>query len=134
MPDPGGYRGKRTPAKSSSAARGLGYEHRPNRERMFCSHLDGAVHHVLAESMPLRTGMHLPQGRLCAPMYRHPALNLDGLPLTADDWIGRSRDGLKADRLVLAADNRSRGARDRGDRYAAPWWAREWTGGGQLAC
>jgi hypothetical protein len=43
MPDPGGYRGKRTPAKSktSSAARGLGYEHRRNRERMLRNHIDG---------------------------------------------------------------------------------------------
>src|SRR4051812_2702845 len=39
----------------------------------------------------------------------------------------------EADRLVLAAYNRSRGARDRGDRYAAPCRAREWTGAGQLA-
>jgi hypothetical protein len=58
----------------------------------------------------------------------------DGLPLTADHSIGRSRGGMKADRLVLAAYNRSRGARDQGDRYAASWWAREWTGGEQLAC
>jgi hypothetical protein len=43
MPDPGGYRDKRPPAKSktSSAARGLGYEHRRNRGRMHPNHIDG---------------------------------------------------------------------------------------------
>jgi hypothetical protein len=134
MPDPGGYRGKRTPSKSttSSAARGLGYEHRRNRERMLRNHLDGT---------PRLCGVGTDGGPGCVcrragyafPMYRNPNLNLDGMPLEADHSIGRSRGGLKADRLVLAAYNRSRGARDRGDRYAAPWRAQEWTGGGQLA-
>jgi hypothetical protein len=135
IPDPGGYRGKKTPAKSktSSAARGLGYEHRRNRERMLRNHIDG-------KSCRCGVGTDCGPGCICRragyalPTYRNPALNPDGLPLTADPSIARSRGGLKADRLVLAAYNRCRGAGDRGDRHAAPWRAREWTGGGQLAC
>ena len=96
--------------------------------------------HIDGTPCPCGIGTDCGPGCICRragyalPMYRNPNLNPGGLPLEADHWIARSQGGLKADRLVLTAYNRSRGARDRGDRYAAPWWAREWTGGGQLAC
>ncbi len=76
MPAPGGYRDKKTSAKSktSSAARGLGDEHRRNRERMLRNHIDGTP-------CPCGVGTDGGPGCICRragyalPMYRHPALN-----------------------------------------------------------
>ena len=77
MPDPGGYRGKRTSSKSktSSAARGLGCEHRRNRERMLRDHID-------CTPCPCGIGADCGPGCICRragyalPMYRNP----DGMP------------------------------------------------------
>ena len=59
MPDPGGYRGKRTPAKSSSAARGLGYEHRPT------ANLCSAATSTGRFTMALRSRCHCGPGCIC---------------------------------------------------------------------
>ncbi len=133
MPDPDVYRGKRTPAKSrtSSAARGSATNTAATASA--CSAITSTAHRVDAASAPTAAQRICCRAGYALPMYRNPDLNLGGMPLEADHSMARSRGGLKADRLVLAAYNRSRGARDRGDRYAALWRAQEWTGGGQLA-
>lgn len=61
-------------------------------------------------------------------MYRDPARNPDGMPLEADHTVARSQGGRRADRLLLATCNRSRGD---GTRAASPagrpdWWTRDW--------
>ena len=63
-------------------------------------------------------------------MYLDAARNPDRMPLEADHTQARSQGGTKADRLLLATCNRSRGA---GTRVAVtqgrpPWWTRDWTG------
>ncbi len=81
MPAPGGYRDKKTSAKSktSSAARGLRYENRRNRERMLRSHLDGTP-------CPCGVGADGGPGCICRRAgyalleYRNPDLNPDGMP------------------------------------------------------
>jgi hypothetical protein len=124
MPDPGGYRDNEDPGQDQQRSPRARLRTPPQpRAHAPQSHRRHAVSTWRRHRR--RPRLHLPPRRLCAPMYRHPALNPDGLPLTSDHSIGRSRGGLKADRLMLAAYNRSRGAGDRGDRYAAPWWARE---------
>jgi hypothetical protein len=42
-------------------------------------------------------------------MYRDPSRNVDGLTLEADHTLARSQGGTRADRLLLATCNRSRG-------------------------
>ncbi|NUR09343.1 MAG: hypothetical protein HOQ45_20360 [Nocardioidaceae bacterium] len=61
-------------------------------------------------------------------MYRDPARNPDGMPLEADHTQARSQGGRRADRLLLATCNRSRGD---GTRTVTPtgrpdWWTRDW--------
>jgi 5-methylcytosine-specific restriction endonuclease McrA len=59
-------------------------------------------------------------------MYRTATLNPDGRPLEADHTTPRSQGGRRADRLLLAVCNRSRGDGTHGTRYAAPWHTRDW--------
>lgn len=62
-------------------------------------------------------------------MYRDPALNVDGMSLEADHTQARSQGGTKADRLLLATCNRSRGDGTRGvqaDGQRPAWWTRDW--------
>lgn len=118
--------------------RGLGWDHRRNRERLLARHRDGDLCPCLdlddcGPSCPCR-----PHGR-GLPMYRDAASNVDGMPLEADHTEARSQGGLKADRLLLAICNRSRGAglrRADGTDYEVPepdenglrypWWTRQW--------
>ena len=60
-------------------------------------------------------------------MYRSAALNPDGLPLDADHTQARAQGGMKADRLMLATCNRSRGDGTR-ETTISPWWDRDWSG------
>jgi hypothetical protein len=59
-------------------------------------------------------------------MYRDASLNPDGLPLEADHTLARSHGGTKADRLMLATCNRSRGAGHRATIVQPTWWSRDW--------
>ncbi|WP_458681939.1 hypothetical protein [Prescottella equi] len=76
----------------TTTEKGLGWKHRQQRERLLRNHVDGT---------------------LCwwcnLPMHRDPAKNHDGRPLEADHSLARSRGGTKADRLLHAECNRSRG-------------------------
>ena len=79
-------------AAKSTTARGLGWQHQRDRERLLRNHIDGT---------------------LCwwdaSPMYRDPAKNWDGKPLEADHTIARSAGGTAADRLLCSTCNRQRG-------------------------
>ena len=90
---------------ASSAQRGLGYDHQLRRAALLRAHRDG-------DPCPCRPdcGPGCPcvdSGGL--PMYRDAALNPDRMPLEADHTLARSLGGRKADRLLLATCNRSRG-------------------------
>lgn len=61
-------------------------------------------------------------------MYRDPSRNVDGRALHADHSVARSQGGKRADRLMLAACNMARGDGTTTERYAAPWWSRDWMG------
>jgi hypothetical protein len=94
MPDPGGYRDKRPPAKSktSSAARGLGCEHRRNRERMHPNHIDGppCPCGIGADCGPgclcRRAGYALPMYRKPGPQPRRPAAHGGPLDRSQSRW------------------------------------------------
>ncbi|WP_072691759.1 HNH endonuclease [Rhodococcus marinonascens] len=75
----------------SAAARGLGYAHRQQRERLLRKHVDGNPCYWC--------------GR---PLYRDPAQNWDGNALHADHTIARSQGGTVADRLVHDLCNKQR--------------------------
>lgn len=117
------------PPRKTTHERGLGWPHRQQRTRLLTRHQDGAPCPCLDDDScgpacpcrPLGHGL---------PMYRHPGSNPDGLPLEADHVIARSQGGTRADRLLLATCNRSRGDGTRtstigmGTRPA--WWTRDW--------
>ena len=131
--------------RRSAASRGLGYDHRRARERLIRSHVDGSP-------CPCGVGADCGPGCICKragyalPMYRDPQLNPDGMPLEADHTLARSLGGTRADRLMLATCNRSRGNGTYASRTATasadgswplnpatgthcpPWWTRDWTG------
>ncbi|AVP67327.1 hypothetical protein C7H75_05120 [Prescottella equi] len=83
--------------QKSAAARGLGYAHRQQRERLLRNHVDGS---------PCWWCSH--------PMFRDPTKNWDGHPLEADHSQARSHGGTVADRLLHKRCNASRqdGAND----------------------
>ena len=121
-----GERPVSTKAKTTTEA-GLGYEHQRIRRRLMLAHQDGA---------PCPCGVGTDCGPRCPcraagyalPMYRDPTLNADGQPLHADHTLARSQGGTKADRLMLGTCNMSRGDGHNAERYAAPWWTRDWMG------
>ncbi|MFF0816146.1 hypothetical protein ACFYVR_13485 [Rhodococcus sp. NPDC003318] len=80
-----------TPNKSA-AARGLGYAHRQQRERLLRALVDGT-----------------PCWWCSQPLRRQPDMNPDGQPLEADHTLARSRGGTRADRLLHSVCNRERG-------------------------
>lgn len=138
-------------SSTSSTARGLGYAHRKIRARLIANHADGTPCPCLAEDMCGR-GCPCRRAGRGLPMYRDANLNVDGMALEADHSIARSLGGTKADRLLLATCNRSRGDGTRvgrGDddpagsgqgtdgrwdvhptlgKPAPPWWTRDWMG------
>lgn len=122
-------------AKRTTTEAGLGFEHQRIRKRLLARHVDGSP-------CPCGVGADCGPGCPCRkagyalPMYRDPALNVDGRALQADHSQSRSQGGTRADRLMLATCNGSRGdgtrtpAAQDAERYAAPWWTRDWTGQG----
>lgn len=104
--------------RKTTTQRGLGWDHQQQRARLMKAHADGTP-------CPCQPGCG--PGCLCAdgplPMYRDPRLNADGMPLEADHTLARSRGGTRADRLLLATCNRSRGA---GHATRALVTSREW--------
>lgn len=116
--------------RKTTTERGLGYDHQRARRRLMQAHIDGTL-------CPCMDSGDCGPSCICAkagqplPMYRTGILNADGLPLEADHTLSRSQGGTRADRLMLATCNRSRGAGQRravGAGYAAPWWSRDWLG------
>lgn len=75
----------------TTTERGLGWDHRKQRERLLRNHVDGTVCWWCAR-----------------PMYREAAKNWDGKPLEADHSLARSHGGTKADRLLCSTCNRQR--------------------------
>lgn len=112
--------------KRTTTERGLGYDHRRTRHRLLTNHVDGTPCPCLA-SGDCGPGCPCRAAGQALPMYRDARLNTDGLPLEADHSLARSLGGTRADRLMLATCNRSRGNGQRTDRTAAPWWTRDWT-------
>jgi hypothetical protein len=114
------------PDRKTTTEQGLGWEHQRTRRRLLVNHVDGTP-------CPCVASGDCGPGCLCRaaghalPMYRDATRNPDGLPLQADHTLARSRGGTRADRLMLATCNQSRGAGHAPDRYAAPWWTRDWT-------
>lgn len=123
--------------KRTTTQAGLGWEHRRTRGRLLARHQDGTP-------CPCRVGAECGPSCPCRragyalPMYRDPTRNVDGRPLQADHSIARSQGGTKADRLMLATCNASRGNGTRahthtgthtGSGYREPWWTRDWLGG-----
>lgn len=80
--------GKRT---ESTTARGLGWRHQQDRERLMRRHRDGT-----------------PCWWCARPMFRDAKRNFDGKPLEADHSEARSHGGRKADRLLCSTCNRQR--------------------------
>lgn len=105
---------------------GLGWEHQKQRRRLLAAHVDGSP-------CPCGVGRDCGPACICRaagralPMYRDPSLNPDGRPLQADHTHARALGGTKADRLMLATCNASRGDGTRkSDAYNSPWWTRDW--------
>lgn len=110
----------------SSHQRGLGYQHRQDRELLLRRHVDGSPCPCLALGDCGPACLCRPGGR-GLPMYRKAASNPDRMPLEADHTLARSQGGKRPDRLLLATCNRSRGDGTRQvvtDRPA--WWTRDW--------
>lgn len=72
--------------------KGLGHEHRKNREYLLSRHVDGTACWWCGE-----------------PMYREAGRNHDGKPLHADHSTARAHGGTKADRLLHDLCNKRRG-------------------------
>lgn len=117
-------------SRKTTTGKGLGWQHQQQRARLLRSHRDGAPCPCLDDN---RCG----PGCLCRPhghgqpMYRDASRNPDGMPLEADHGeLARSLGGKRADRLLLATCNRSRGDGTR-IHAASPmtrpaWWTRDW--------
>lgn len=119
------------PRTKTTTERGLGWTHRQQRARLIARLVDGAPCPCLdlgdcGRGCPCRAAGH------GLPMYRDPDRNVDGRPLEADHTIARSQGGKRADRLLLATCNRSRGDGTRDvDTVTTPftrpeWWTRTW--------
>lgn len=111
----------------TTTERGLGWAHKQQRTRLLARHHDGAPCPCLDDGTCGPACLCRPHGE-GQPMYRAAERNPDGLPLEADHSVARSQGGTRADRLMLATCNRSRGA---GTRTTEPterpkWWTREW--------
>lgn len=120
------------PDRRTITEKGLGAAHRRVRARLMVAHIDGAPCPCLA-SGDCGPGCPCRKAGRALPMYRDPALNPDGLPLHADHSLARSQGGTRADRLMLATCNQSRGDGTRGDRTASDWWSRDWSGNPQVS-
>lgn len=96
------------PAGPGTTERGLGWAHQRDRARLLLDHVDGTPCPCLELN---DCGPACPCRRLGIglPMYRDPLLNVDRRALQADHSRARSRGGTRADRLLLATCNASRG-------------------------
>lgn len=96
------------PSKTAKTTtqRGLGWDHQKRRASLLRKHIDG----TLCRCQPDCGPACLCVGTEGLPMWRDPARNADGMPLEADHTLPRSLGGTRADRLLLATCNRSRGA------------------------
>jgi hypothetical protein len=118
-------------ARKTTTQRGLGWSHQQQRRRLIAGHTDGTPCPCYPEdacgaACPCRAAGH------GLPMYRDPARNPDGAMLEADHSVSRAQGGRRADRLMLATCNRSRGDGTRSPTLGAQrWWTRDWTGDGQ---
>jgi hypothetical protein len=118
----------------TTTERGLGWQHKQQRARLIARLHDGDPCSCLTlddcgPSCPCRRAGH------GLPMYRDAALNVDAMPLEADHTVSRSQGGQRADRLLIATCNRSRGDGTRSATGAflidpARDWTRDWTGDG----
>jgi len=92
------------PKKRTTTAKGLGWTHQKQRAALMAKHVDGTL-------CPCQPGCG--PGCPCVddplPMYRDPRMNIDGRPLAADHQLSRSQGGTRANRLLLATCNESRG-------------------------
>ena len=113
--------------QKTTSQRGLGWSHQQQRRRLLAQHKDGTRCPCLLDDTCGDGCLCRPAGR-GLPMYRDAASNPDGMPLEADHTLARSQGGTKADRLLLATCNRSRGAGTRLVEAGGPpaWWTREW--------
>ncbi len=118
--------GRRT---QTTTERGLGWAHKQQRARLLASHRDGDPCPCLNDDTCGPSCLCRPHG-YGQPMYRTPASNPDGMPLEADHTLSRSQGGKRADRLLLATCNRSRGSGTRSftamEPRPQPWWTRQW--------
>lgn len=83
-------RSRGTP-KPTTTQRGLGYEHRENRDRLLRRHINGTRCWWCGK-----------------PMHREKGKNWDGESLHADHTLPRSHGGKVADRLLHGSCNRDR--------------------------
>nr|WP_081830358.1 hypothetical protein [Rhodococcus sp. UNC363MFTsu5.1] len=81
----------------NTTAKGLGWEHQKQRDRLLRAHTDGTLCWWCDQQM-----------------YRDAARNWDERPLAADHSLARAHGGTKADRLLHSTCNNQRGdgARD----------------------
>ena len=133
MPQSGNGRGQHQ--TKSTTKRGLGWDHQRQRQRLLADHVDGSPCPCLGDPAdPCGPGCICRPVGHGRPMFRSPARNPDGMALEADHTLARSRGGTKADRLMLATCNRSRGAGRRQEARLTggprPWWSRTWFGDG----
>lgn len=117
------------PARPTTTSKGLGWAHQQQARRLFARLVDGTPCPCLdlddcGPACPCRAAGH------GLPMYRDPERNADGRTLQADHTVARSQGGTKADRLLLATCNGSRGDGNRAANdqpFTQPdWWTRTW--------
>jgi hypothetical protein len=115
------------PARRTTTERGLGWQHQQIRRRLIANHRDGSPCPCLTlddcgTGCPCRAAGH------GLPMFKDAASNPDKRPLEADHTTARSRGGTRADRLILATCNGSRGDGSRGGATSErhTWWSRRW--------
>lgn len=118
-----------TPRKQTTTQKNLGWAHQQQVRRLFARHVDGTPCPCLdlddcGPGCPCRAAGH------GLPMYRDPDRNVDGRTLQADHTVARSQGGTKADRLLLATCNGSRGDGNRtpnDEPFTRPaHWTRDW--------
>lgn len=115
------------PPRRTTTERNLGWSHQQDRERLMAGLVDGSPCPCLDLDDCGPRCVCRPHGR-GLPMYRVAALNPDGMPLEADHTTARSQGGRRADRLLLATCNRSRGDGTRQSLIGGrpQWWTRDW--------
>jgi len=112
----------------TTTQRGLGWEHQQQAAMLLRSHRDGTPCPCLEDGTCGPACLCRPGGR-GLPMYRDRTRNADGRQLQADHTRARSQGGKRADRLMLATCNGSRGDGTRTPQApteASDWWTETW--------